>query len=180
VEGGGAADGEGVSVTTSCALTFRELLEYTRRETEHWHRWLAAQPAVVLDLPVGTGRTATVRGLIHHTIVVERRYTDRLRGEPITNYEDIPSDSLDALFAAFADTRTRLDAWLDRATDGDLSRRLEFQTLSAGAQSASARKVIVHLLLHGIRHWAQLATALRQHGHATDWPHDILMSDALP
>jgi uncharacterized damage-inducible protein DinB len=164
---------------STCALTFRELLDYTRVETGHWHRWLAAQPAAVLELPVGSGRTATVRGLLHPIVVVERRYVDRLRGDPVTSYEDIPSGSLDALFAAFADTRTRLDAWLGSASDADLSRRMEFQTLSAGTQTASARKLVVHLLLHGIRHWAQLATALRQQGYATDWPHDILMSDAL-
>ena len=163
----------------TCALTIRELLEYTRTETEHWHRWLASQPVAELDLPVGEGRTATVRGLIHHIIVVDRRYTDRLPGEPVSNYEDIPSDSLDALFGAFADTRTRLEAWLGAASDADLSRRMEFHTLSAGTMTASARKVVVHLLMHGIRHWAQLATTLRQQGHATDWSHDILMSDAL-
>ena len=161
------------------SLTLRELLDYTRVETEHWHRWLAAQPPEVLGLPVGEGRTATVRGLIHHIIVVERRYTDRLRGEPVSSYEDVPSEPLDALFAAFADTRTRLDEWLASATDADLARRMEFQTISAGALTGSARKVIVHLLLHGIRHWAQLATTLRQQGYATDWSHDILMSDAL-
>jgi uncharacterized damage-inducible protein DinB len=57
---------------------------------------------------------------------------------------------------------------------------LEFQTLTAGTQKASARKVILHAMLHGLRHWAQLATIVREHGHATDWFHDILMSDALP
>jgi uncharacterized damage-inducible protein DinB len=162
-----------------CALTIRELLDYTRSETERWHRWLAAQAPEVLDLPAGAGRTATVRGLIHHIFVVERRYTDRLRGDPVASYEDIPGDSLAALFAAFADARHRLDEWLASATDADLARRMEFQTISAGPQTASARKVLVHLLLHGVRHWAQIATALRQRGHATDWPHDILMSDAL-
>jgi len=161
------------------SLTLRELLDYTRVETEHWHRWLAAQPPEVLGLPVGEGRTATVRGLIHHIIVVERRYTDRLRGEPVSRYEDVPSEPLDALFAVFADTRARLDEWPASATDADLARRMEFQTISAGALTGSARKVIVHLLLHGIRHWAQLATTLRQQGYATDWSHDILMSDAL-
>lgn len=164
---------------TTPVLTIRELLDYTAAETRHWQRWLAAQPAEVLDLPIGAGRTATVRGLIHHTIVVERRYTDRLRGEPVTTYESVPSDSLDALFATFDDTRVRLDAWLASANDADLAQILEFQTLSAGTLTGSARKVLVHLLLHGVRHWAQLATALRQQGHATDWPHDILMSDAL-
>lgn len=167
------------SAMTACALTVRELLDYTRAESEHWHRWLDAQPPAVLDLPVGTGRTATVRGLIHHIIVVERRYVDRLRGEPITTYDAVPSEPLGALFAVFAETRARLDEWIEQASDADLARRLEFQTLSAGPQAASARKVVVHLLLHGVRHWAQLATSLRQHGYATDWAHDILMSDAL-
>jgi uncharacterized damage-inducible protein DinB len=131
----------------SAALTLRELLDYTRSETEHWHRWLAAQPPDVLDLPVGVGRTATVRGLIHHIIVVERRYTDRLRGEPVTNYEDVPADSLDALFATFTNAREQLDEWLAAATDADLSRRMEFQTISAGTLAASTRKVAAHLLL---------------------------------
>jgi uncharacterized damage-inducible protein DinB len=160
------------------ALTFRELLDYTRAETERWQAWLAAQPTEVLELPAGTGRTATVRGLIHHIIVVERRYTDRLRGEPVTNYADVPSD-LDPMFATFADTRAMLEQWLQSASDADLAERLEFQTLSAGTLTGSARKIVVHLLLHGMRHWAQLAMTLRQQGHATDWPHDILMSDAL-
>jgi uncharacterized damage-inducible protein DinB len=68
---------------------------------------------------------------------------------------------------------------LAAASEADLARRMEFQTTSAGTLSASARTIMVHLLLHGVRHWAQLATALRQQGHATDWPHDILVSDAF-
>jgi uncharacterized damage-inducible protein DinB len=164
---------------TTQALTFRELLDYTAAEAERWRRWLAAQPAAVLELPVGTGRTATVRGLVHHIVVVERRYADRLRGEPVTSYEAVPSDSIDALFGALSDARARLEEWLTSATDADLARRLEFQTITAGTLSASARKIVAHLLLHGIRHWAQLATVLRQQGYATDWQHDIIASSAL-
>jgi uncharacterized damage-inducible protein DinB len=164
--------------TSTSALTFRELLDYTAADTERWHRWLAGHPEV-LELPIGTGRTATVRGLVHHIIVVERRYTDRLRGEPITTYEQVPNDPLEGLFGVFGETRTRLDAWLASATDEDLARRLEFQTISAGTLTGSARKIVGHLLLHGIRHWAQIATVVRQNGYATDWGHDLLLSDAL-
>lgn len=161
------------------ALTIRELLDYTAAETERWHRWFTAHPAQLLDVPVGEGRTATVRGLVQHIIAVERRYADRLLGDAVTPYEAIPTDSADALFAAFTQARARLERYLATATPDDLARRLEFQTLSAGAQSASARKIVLHALVHGIRHWAQVASALRQHGHATDWMHDLLMSDAL-
>jgi uncharacterized damage-inducible protein DinB len=160
------------------ALTFRELLDYTAAETAHWHRWLAAQPAAVLDLPAG-GRTATVRGLVQHIFAVERRYADRLLGDPVSSYDVIPTESVEALFAAGRDARQRLERYLSQATDEDLARRLEFQTLTAGAQVASARKIVAHALLHGVRHWAQLATIVRQGGHATDWMHDLLLSDAL-
>lgn len=161
------------------ALSFRELLDYTAAETAHWHRWLAAQPDDVLDLPIGEGRTATVRGLLQHIVAVERRYADRLLGEPVTSYEAIDTTDVGTLFAAGAEARERLEHYLAGATDADLARRLEFQTISAGTQSASARKIVAHVLVHGIRHWAQLATVLRQHGEATDWMHDLLMSDAL-
>jgi uncharacterized damage-inducible protein DinB len=161
------------------ALTFRELLDYTAAETAHWHRWLAARPPALLDLPAGEGRTASVRGLLQHIVAVERRYADRLLGDPVTSYEAIDTTDVERLFAAGAETRERLERYLAGATDADLARRLEFQTISAGTQSASARKIVAHALVHGIRHWAQLATVLRQHGEATDWMHDLLMSDAL-
>src|SRR6478672_4331949 len=99
------------------SLTFDELLAYTAGETEKWRRWLAEQPASVLEIPVSTGRTATVRGLIHHIIVVERRYTDRLRGEPISNFDDIPRAPTEKTFEVWEDARRRLKEWLMTATD---------------------------------------------------------------
>lgn len=161
------------------ALTFRELLDYTAAETARWHRWLATGREGLLDLPAGEGRTATVRGLLQHIFAVERRYADRLLGEPVTQYKAIDTRDVPTLFAAGAEARQRLERYVAGATVADLARRLEFQTLSAGTQSASARKIVGHVLVHGIRHWAQLATVLRQHGEATDWMHDLLMSDAL-
>ena len=160
-------------------ITFRELLRYTESETHRWRDWLATQPAAVLDLPAGTGRTATVRGLIHHIIVVERRYVDRLRGEPVVSYDDVPKEPIEATFAVFDDARRRLDRWLGSATDEQLAEVLEFQTLTAGTQRATARKVVTHLMLHGVRHWAQLATIVRQGGYDTGWFHDILLNDAM-
>ena len=100
-------------------------------------------------------------------------------GEPVTPYEPIATDSVGSLFAAGREARGHLERYLTTATEGHLGRHLEFQTISAGTQSASARKIVAHALLHGIRHWAQLATVLRQHGRATDWMHDLLLSDAM-
>jgi uncharacterized damage-inducible protein DinB len=43
---------------------------------------------------------------------------------------------------------------------------------------ATPRKIVVHVLLHEIRHWAQIATLLRLTG-VTDGFHDILFSPAM-
>jgi len=97
----------------------------------------------------------------------------------VTPYDSIDTSSMDALFAAGREARRQLERYLDGAAEGDLARRLEFQTISAGTLSASARKIVAYALLHGVRHWAQLATVLRQHGRRTSWMHDLLLSEAL-
>ena len=37
----------------------------------------------------------------------------------------------------------------------------------------------IHALLHSMRHWAQLATALREAGYATDCGKDFLYSEVM-
>lgn len=166
-------------MSTLATFALSELIAYSTAETRRWRDWLTAQPRELLDLPAGTGRTATVRRLIHHIVVVERRYADRLHGAPVTEYEAVPSETLDDLFTAFEEARHLLRAWVDSATDDDLRRPLQFTTLTAGTLEATSRKIVIHTLLHGVRHWAQIASMMREHGHPTDWHHDILMSDAL-
>jgi len=33
--------------------------------------------------------------------------------------------------------------------------------------------------VHGVRHWAQIATVLRQNDYPQDWPHDVIFTDAM-
>ena len=54
---------------------------------------------------------------------------------------------------------------------------LEFRTLTAGMVRASRYRITANLVNHGVRHWAQIATVLRQHGMGDQWPHDLLLSD---
>lgn len=160
-------------------ITFAELLAYTDEETARWHEWLRARHPAVLEVRVGEGSRATVRELIHHIFAVERRYADRLRGELPVAYDAIPMHPLDTLFDVHRESRALLRAFVARATPDDWARVLTFETLTAGTQCASARKIAAHALLHGIRHWAQIATALRAHGHPQPWGHDLLFSGAL-
>ena len=160
------------------SLEFSELLGYNAGEAERWHQWLQKQPASVLDLPVTIyGKTA--RDLLVHIFAVELRYGQRLTGQSVSSYEELPKDSLDQIFAIGTRSRALLADFLRAVSDSELSSTVTFSTISAGEQSATKRKIFAHALIHGIRHWAQLATEMRKQGYKTDWQHDILFSEAL-
>ena len=74
--------------------------------------------------------------------------------------------------------RAGLRKYLATANDAEMASSL---TLSAAGFtiSGSARKFLTHTFVHSLRHWAQLATVLRQYGHETSWPHDFVLSDVI-
>jgi len=160
------------------SVEFADLLLYNAAEAQKWYEWLRKQPATVLDVPVEIyGKT--VRDLLLHIFAVELRYAQRLTGEPVSAYEDLPKDSLDDIFSVADRAQQMLTRFLQSASDADLNTTITFKTVSAGEMSATKRKIVLHALLHGIRHWAQLATAMRKHGYPTDWGHDFLFSDVM-
>jgi uncharacterized damage-inducible protein DinB len=120
-----------------------------------------------------------VGDLIFHVFVVERRYTERLYDQEVTAYEAIPHGSLDEIFAVHRESRPRLEQWVATAPAAEWERTITFQTITAGTLSASKRKIVGHAIMHGVRHWAQIATALRLAGHPQPWMHDLLASNAL-
>jgi uncharacterized damage-inducible protein DinB len=168
-----------METTMDDGVSFRELLAYTGAETERWYAWLKEQPAEVLQVRIGEGSRETVRDMIGHIFAVELRYAQRLLDQPVTTYEELRMDSLDALWRIHADARRTFRAYLDAIPAGERERQMTFQTRTLGELSASAHKIVMHTFLHGIRHWAQIATALRQAGYPQGWEHDWLMCDAV-
>jgi uncharacterized damage-inducible protein DinB len=161
------------------ALSFQELMAYTGEETDRWEAWLRARDPAVLDVTLGEGRWGTVRELLFHTFLVERRYADRLLGDPVTPYEGVPHDTVDELFAIHRAARERMARYVAGvSTAAEWDEVLTFETLLYGPMYGSRRKIVAHALLHGVRHWAQVATALRQAGHE-QWPHDLLAASAI-
>lgn len=158
-------------------IAFTELLVWIGGETARYERWFATQPATAWAAPAGSGRIATVRDLLYHTYVVDLRYGQRVHGLPVSSFED---EAVADPMQLFPLARRGQELLASALTSGiDLGEVLTFQTLSAGTQQASKRKIIAHSLTHHVRHLAQVATLLRQAGHATDWPHDLLFSDAI-
>ena len=154
------------------------LLADNELAAKKWQAWFAANPAA-LDLPCDIYDSGSVRGLLRHIFAVELRHSQRLLGQEVTAYEAIPMESLAALFATHTQAVENLRAFLAQASEASLRETLAISTLSAGTLHASRRKLVVHILLHSIRHWAQLSTHLRAHGYKTEWAKDFLMSEAM-
>lgn len=169
--------------TDEAGVSFRELLAYTDAETERWHAWLREQGPEVLQVRIGDGSREnvgqTVGDIIGHVFAVELRYAQRLLGRPVTGFEQLDTSTLDALWRIHHAARSTLRAYLERAPAGEREREMTFETRLLGPLTATAHKVTVHTLLHGIRHWAQIATALRQAGHRQPWEHDWLLCEAV-
>jgi uncharacterized damage-inducible protein DinB len=157
-------------------LTAKDILDWNDLTARRWKALLGANPAA-LELPCDVYGAETVRGLLRHIIAVELRYAERLSGEPMTAYENVPDGTAEEIFALHDQTMVRYRQLLaDESIDWD--EKLEFTTISAGTRTATRKKMLFHAFLHGIRHYAQLATLVRQHGVKPDWSMDFLFSGA--
>ncbi|HKR29932.1 MAG TPA: DinB family protein [Terriglobales bacterium] len=161
-----------------CLLSADELLGFYFAETQRWRGWLAANQKL-LDLPIDIAQAKTVRDLVLHIVAVDLRYAERLLGEKVSDYEELPASTLAELFSTADRAREKLERFVGQANDAEWDQVLSFTTRSAGTLSSSKRKIFIHTLLHGMRHWAQLATYLRQQGHKQPWAHDFLLSDVI-
>jgi len=160
-------------------ISFAELLAANEAEARKWRKWFDGQPASVLDVPLSIALARNVREFLLHILAVELRYAERLRGLPITAYETLSAGSVADLFGVGEKADGMYREYLATVTDEDLGTVIEFPTRSAGIVRSSKRKIFLHAMLHSVRHWAQLATALREAGYPTNWGKDFLYSEVM-
>ena len=159
------------------AITGEELQEWIENMSSGWRKLLSAQPEI-LSFPCDIRETSTVAQLLQHIVAVELRYAERLNELPQTEYSGIPYDSVDALYATH-DRAMELLRALDR-DEAFWETVLEIKTRSAGSLRASRRTVLVHMLTHSVRHYAQLATLVRNHGVPSGLDMDYILMRLVP
>jgi uncharacterized damage-inducible protein DinB len=104
-------------------------------------------------------------------------YVERLSEKTLTDTATFPNDNLEALFAFGQQSRNALAEFIGTFPDEqwDVLRDFDF---FGNLLKATPKKMIIHLLLHEIRHWAQIATLFRLNGLEVD-SHDFLFSPVL-
>jgi uncharacterized damage-inducible protein DinB len=156
-------------------LTAQDLIDWNEKTTVGWRQLLTSHPEL-LTQPCDIAGTKTVAELLQHIVAAQLRYAERLAGLPITDYASISFDSVESIYVTH-----------DRATvifqqlltlDIDWNEPIDFTTRSKGTLRSNRKTILFHALLHGIRHYAQLASLVRQHGVKPNWPMDYLFMHA--
>ena len=164
----------------STNVTLSELIAYTSWERGKWHEWFRKQgdnPLTITVGPHGDGRFQIIGDVVRHIFSAEKRYVDRLSNRPLTDTASLSNSSVEALFQFGRQSRKDLEAFVKilPAQDWDVPQEFDFMKKSL---KATPRKLIVHVLVHEIRHWAQIATLLRMNGLTGEF-HDFLFSPVL-
>lgn len=161
------------------AVTLDELLAWNDEASQHWKTHFGMH-AAQLNLPCDIGGAATVQAFVRHIWSVELRWAERIADQPVTDRDAMPAGPLDAIFALHTQAVAIFRSLLgDPAFNWEQSVALDFPWLAPHAHDFTRRKLAAHALFHSQRHWAQLATLLRQAGHAAEIRGDLLFSSAL-
>ena len=159
-------------------LTYDELLRYTAEEREKWRRFFVAHPDAVGLAVQPDARFSTVGKLIDHIFLVERRCVQRLRGETPVDRTGLTGNNAAPLFDYGASVRRELEQYAGDL-DEDVASQLRTFEMRDQQWPMTPRKLLFHILVHEIRHWAQIALAVRLAGTEPPGDHDLLYSRAL-
>ncbi len=161
-------------------ITIDDLTQYTDWERQKWLDWMRPRNVEVLEIstgPHGDGRFESVGEVVRHIFSAEKRYVERLSDRPITDTATIPANDVRALFQFGEQSRREFKGFVETLPPEDWDTPREFKLMNS-TLTATPRKILTHVLLHEIRHWAQIATLFRLNGMKDDF-HDFLFSPAM-
>jgi uncharacterized damage-inducible protein DinB len=162
----------------SLTIGFDELLRYTAGERDKWRSWLSAHPEAMEVAVQPGGRLPTVGKLIDHVFLVERRHIQRLMQEPLASSTGLTGSNVAPLFDYGASVRRELERFAGDL-DADVADEVRSFEVRGQPWAMTSRKLLFHVLIHEIRHWAQIALAVRLAGHEPPGDHDLFFSSAL-
>jgi uncharacterized damage-inducible protein DinB len=162
------------------AVTLEDLLADYEATSARWNNFFTANPAAAL-VPTDIARAKDVGELVWHIHAASFRLAQRLLGEELTGPDPFSAThGTPAAFALGAEAVKKLGQFLASASEATLEEQFEFKSrLTQQPISGTKRKLYLHVMVHAIRHWAQIATIVRRAGFPPDWGQDILFSEAI-
>ena len=157
----------------SVSVHIEQLLDYSDHERRKWRDWINADPKR-LEIPLQPGgRFPTVWALLDHVSLVERRHLARLEGGTPPDETGIRYGDWTGLFEYADLVRADLRRYVADTDDAAGSQTISFTALGLGPVSMSRRRLLTHIVLHEVRHLAQVALAARTAGVEPPGEHDL-------
>jgi uncharacterized damage-inducible protein DinB len=150
-----------------------ELLTYSDHERAKWRVWVEADPSR-LALPFQAGaRFATLGSVFDHIFLIERRHLSRMEGATPPDSTGVQAGDAKALFEYADLVRADFRRFVTTMDDAAAAQPFTF-TIPTGPMTMSRRKLATSVVLHEVRHLAQVAHAARAAGVESPGDHDLL------
>ena len=157
-------------------ISFEDLLRYEEEQLEKWRELFAKRPHL---LQLEASPTENVAGLLFHIFVAEHHSAQRLLGEAMIPKTEFRQTTVDELFSIATQAHSKMRQFLARTDSVSLEELRTYPSHTLGQFTATPKKLLMHALVHSIRHWAQVARILRENGQRADFSHDVLFSKAV-
>jgi uncharacterized damage-inducible protein DinB len=166
--------------SSALAYTFPEMIAAQEIEVDRWEQWFLKQPSTLLDLHLDLAKGQELRSALFHIFLVEVNFGESLNelrdpNNPIDDLFALPHQTFAELFAMHRRGLGLLKQWAGQATPEDAAK-----LFIRGELRATRKKCFIQVMEHNVRHFAQLAVALRKAGHPTDWVHDFIRNPSMP
>ena len=163
----------------SVTIGLEALLGYSDQERAKWRDWIAADPARMSIVLQPGGRFPTVADLLDHVFYVERRHLCRLEGGTPPENTGVPIGDWQRLFEYADLVRADMRGYVADITAVTADGLISWDAIGIGPISMTRRRLLTHVVLHEIRHLAQLALAARTSGLEPPGKHDLFFFDAF-
>ena len=156
----------------SVAISLDRLLAYTDHERAKWRGWIASDTSrLAIPFQPG-GRFPDIGSLLDHVFLVERRHLSRLEGSTPPDASGVAAGDWQALFDYADLVRADLRKYASDCSEAEAATAMTV-TVASGTVAMTKRTLATHILLHEIRHFAQIAFAARLAGHEPPGQHDF-------
>jgi uncharacterized damage-inducible protein DinB len=161
------------------AATLEDLLADHEATADRWKSFFEANPDAAL-VPTDIAGSKNIGELVWHIYAASFRLAQRLLGEELSDLGSTTVRDIPAAFALKDEAAKKLRQFLANASEATLEEPFEFKSrLMKQPITGTKRKLCLHVMVHAIRHWAQIGTLVRIAGYPPDWPQDILFSKAI-
>lgn len=158
------------------SISFEELLDYQQEQTEQWRELFEKKPFL---LTIEVSPTDTIADVLFHAFTSEYRIAQRLLGEPMTQDADFARRTVSDLFSIEEAANLKMREYIAHRSQEEVATIQKYPSPTLGEFDASPKKMLTHAIIHSVRHWAQVARAVREHGQRADFSHDPLFSKRL-